>query len=133
MGAWGTGSFENDTALDWCYNLEDSSDTKILWDAIEAVLQEEYLDADIAVEALAALEVAAGLKGRKGKEIPQEVEKWLEENSALRLPDNFYIRADLVLNRIIGSESELNELWEESDSYQEWKKTVSELQSRITS
>jgi len=133
MGAWGAGHFENDTALDWVYSLEESKDEKILWDAIEAVMSEEYVDSDVAVEALAALEVAAGLKGKHSANLPEEVEKWLSKNDTLKLPDNFYGRAKVAMNKIIGTDSELKDLWEESDSFDEWLAEVKDLHTRLSS
>ncbi len=133
MGAWGAGHFENDTALDWVYGLEESKDEKILWNAIEAVMPEEYVDSDVAVEALAALEVAAGLNGKQSTDLPEEVEKWLSKNSTLKLPDNFYGRAKEALDKIIGTESELKDLWEESDSFDEWLTEVKNLRTRLSS
>ena len=133
MGAWGTGHFENDTALDWVYDLEKSKDEKILWNAIEAVMSEDYVDSDIAVEALAALEVAAGLQGRQSTDLPEEVEKWLSKHDSIKLPDNFYGRANDALEKIISAESELKDLWEESDSLDEWLTEVINLRERISS
>ena len=133
MGAWGAGHFENDTALDWVYELEESKDEKILWNAIEAVMSEEYVDSDVAVEALAALEVAAGLKGRQSTDLPEEVEKWLSKNGSLKLPDNYYGRAKEAMEKIIGTESELKDLWEESESFDEWLTEVKNLQTRLSS
>jgi len=43
MGAWGTGNFDNDTALDWVYDLEDREDLSLVVDTIDAVLQEECI------------------------------------------------------------------------------------------
>jgi len=133
MGAWGTKSFENDDALDWVYELEKCNDPKIFWDAVESVIHEEYVDSDIATEALAALEVTAAMKGKNTGELPEEVEKWLSENKEIQLPDNFYTRAEEALNKIMGSESELKELWEESDSYKDWLDNMQDLISRINS
>ena len=133
MGAWGTKSFENDDALDWVNELEKCNDPKIFWDAVESVINEEYIDADIATEALAALEVTAAMKGKNSDDLPEEVDKWLSENKGIQLPNNFYIRAEEALNKIMGSESELKELWEESDSYNDWLDNMQNLISRINS
>ena len=133
MGAWGEGNFENDSALDWCFNLDNCSDTKILWEAVEVVLQEEYVDSDIATEALAALEVAAGLKGQTNPDVPEDVEKWLKDHKDVVLSDSFYERAEECINKILSTQSELKELWEESDNYQEWLNEVNDLRARLNS
>lgn len=132
MGAWGTGSFENDTALDWLFVLEKAKDLTCLWQATEAVFGADYLDSDVASEALVAIELAAGLKGKPNQELPEEVEAWLNDNTQ-ELPSNYYVRAVAALDKITGEESELKELWEESESYQEWLAEISDLKIRLTS
>jgi hypothetical protein len=60
MGAWSGEPFGNDTAADWLWELDDSSD----WDVVRAALDEalepvDGVDADIASTAIAAAEVVA--------------------------------------------------------------------------
>ena len=65
MGAWGTGNFENDTALDWVWSLEESKDLSLVEDAISDVLNSgDCLDADLGCAGLAAAEVVAALRNK---------------------------------------------------------------------
>ena len=64
MGTWGFDTFDNDTAGDWAFGLEDAADLSYVGDTFERVLasEDEYLDVDDACEGLAACEVVARLK-----------------------------------------------------------------------
>lgn len=53
MGAWGHGAFDNDTACDWAYELEQASDLSLVDIALQNVLfvGKDYLDSDVANQA----------------------------------------------------------------------------------
>jgi Domain of unknown function (DUF4259) len=80
MGAWDFGPFDNDNALDWVWDLEESSDTSVLVEAFERVtgIGEEYLESDECCEAIVAAEVVAALKGRPLAKLPEGVKDWVE-------------------------------------------------------
>lgn len=61
MGAWSHEPFGNDTACDWAYGLDEQRDFSLADKAIQAVLDNgnDYLDSDLASEAIAAAEVLA--------------------------------------------------------------------------
>lgn len=136
MGAWGVLAFDNDTACDWGDDLEDAEDLTPVETAFEAVEDagEEYLDQDLACEALAAAEVLARLGGRRGygnaytetvdawvKAHPQQVSKVLTE------------RALKVIERIDGEASELAELWDEAnpEDAKAWRASLKDLAARV--
>ncbi|MFC5402956.1 DUF4259 domain-containing protein [Cohnella soli] len=86
MGAWGTGIFENHDALDWKADLLESQDIDLIQETIEMVIDEEYIEPDLASNALGAIEVLAALQGKPGEEIinnSSQVEglnEWLTSN-----------------------------------------------------
>ena len=84
MGAWGNNTFENDTACDWGYTLEEAADLAPVEAAIAAVLDADgrYIDADAASEALAACEVIARLKGNWGvrDSYTESIDRWVESH-----------------------------------------------------
>ncbi len=131
MGAWGVGSFENDRACDWAYDLEETDDLSLVEDALERVLiaGADYLDVHDAEEALAASEVIARLQGNFG-EYSELVDDWVNANK-LAVPSELARKSHAAIDRIAGAQSELAELWEESESFDEWKESVAELKSRI--
>ncbi|MFJ3902257.1 DUF4259 domain-containing protein [Streptomyces sp. NPDC090025] len=129
MGTWDIGPFDNDTAADFSYRIDaapEANKAAVLLAAFEEVTGtgDEYLDADLGVEAIAAAAlVAAQCPG--GDPVttsygPKEPIPALP--TALRPP------AVAALDRVLGAESELLELWEESDG-EEWKAGVLRLRA----
>ena len=135
MGAWSTESFGNDIACDWAYELEETSDLSYVRETIQRVLDsgDEPLDADVASEAIAAVEVVARLKGNFGlRDADSEAtDTWVETHSQPPPPDLIVLAAQ-ALDRILIQPSELLELWEESDEFEAWKHAVSDLKRRAT-
>ena len=82
MGAWRMGAFDNDTACDWAYELEESSDLSVLDNTFEKVISvgSDYLEAPDAEEAIAAAEVVARMKGKWGERnaYTKTVDLWIE-------------------------------------------------------
>lgn len=134
MGTWGMGAFDNDTAGDWASALEDFGDLSLVQDAVDAVLEtaDEYLDAELAWEGLAACEVVACLKGARGKDNTDDVNAWVEAHP-MKPPDDLVEKGVRAIDRILAPESELLELWEESDEFDQWKASVTDLRRRVSS
>jgi hypothetical protein len=129
MGAWGHRSFENDDALDWVIELESSGQAAIDR-ALTAVTDEaeDYMDACDCTRALAAAEVVAALRGRPATDLPDAAQAWASGSPA---PDDQLVaKAMDATNRIL-ADSELKDLWEESDGYRAWQANVEGLQSRL--
>ncbi|MFO1021580.1 MAG: DUF4259 domain-containing protein [Planctomycetales bacterium] len=133
MGAWSEDTFGNDTACDWTYGLEDVDDFSLVRQAFEAVLNadDDYLDADIASEGLAACEVIARLKGNWGvrNSYTETVDNWVLSHK-IEPPENLIPTALAVIDRVIAPQSELRELWEESGA-DEWLIAVEDLRERV--
>ncbi len=132
MGAWGYGAFDNDDAGDWAFGLEETDDLSLVEEAIDGVLEADgYLDAPAASEALAACEVIARLQGRYGKRdsSTEDVDAWVEAHR-LPVPPELIDRADRAIDRIIGPESELRELWDDAGA-EAWLASVEELRGRV--
>jgi hypothetical protein len=134
MGTWSCEPFGNDTANDWAYGLDERRDFSLVEEAIRAVLDngDDYLDADLAVEAIAAAEVLAKALGRgtQSDAYTEKVDAWLRTVST---PPAGTLLADArrALDRILGADSELNELWEESDEHAEWLERVRAQQAAL--
>ena len=136
MGAWGAGTLENDTAMDFlgALALDGSADDDEI--AVRAALtapgeQEGYLDADLANDALAAAEVVAAAAGRPVATTDESTRTYLE-TVATRSPGLAQLAgaALLVLELVTSEESELRELWEEADPA-EWLAAVDDLRARL--
>uniref|UniRef100_UPI003F4DB3B7 DUF4259 domain-containing protein n=1 Tax=Lysobacter firmicutimachus TaxID=1792846 RepID=UPI003F4DB3B7 len=119
MGTWSHEPFGNDTANDWAYGLEENQDFSLVDEALQRVIDtgDEYLDADVAAEAVAAAEVIAKALGRgtQSDVYTEKVDSWLA-SSAPELEPGLATKAQSALLRVLGQDSELRELWEEGGS-----------------
>jgi len=135
MGAWGEKAFDNDEANDWAYGLADLDDLSLVESAfveLEAVAN-EYVDAHIACNALAACEVLARLQGNFGyrNAYTSKVDGWVASHPIKPSPALLQ-RAHAAIDRILGSNSELLDLWAEGDAGP-WRQSVADLRGRLTS
>ena len=130
MGAWGVGTFENDDAGDWVYQLEEANDLDFLRDTLQAAADPDgYLEAPTCSMALAAAEVVAALAGRPAPDLPEEVRTWVEAHRLTVLPDLRALSVQAVDQVAAGSE--LQELWAESEESGAWVDQLRELRSRL--
>lgn len=132
MGAWGSGVFANDDAMDWIAGLEDTDDLDAVEIALGAVNDEGgYLESPVCSEALAAAEVVAALCRKPGSDVPSEVFEWIARVRPT-------VSADLqesargAIDRILAG-SELQELWDEAGSpdADEWRAELMDLRGRL--
>jgi len=126
MGAWDIGSFDNDDALDWVIELEKARDFSILEAALQTVIDQkgEMPDATDCSIALCAAEVLASLLDNPVSDVPDEVLEWIEDKPE---PSAELIKLGLKAIAVILDESELKELWLETDEYQDWEDNVTSL------
>ncbi|MFD8012932.1 DUF4259 domain-containing protein [Streptomyces sp. NPDC058955] len=132
MGTWDIGPFDNDTAADFSYRVDEAADGKkadVLLAAFREVTGtgEEYLDADFGAEAIAAAAlVAAQCAGGEAVTTSYGPKEPLGD-----LPVELRAEAVAALDRVLAEPSELLELWEESDG-EEWKAGVLKLRGVLT-
>jgi hypothetical protein len=130
MGAWGYGNLENDSVLDWLVELLETDDLSLISEAIEMVLDDSYLDADTASIGLGAIEILGALLCKPGKEeYDDELVEWINQHKGQG--SQLLESTKLALIKILKN-SELKELWQESKLYEDWVKTIKELEVRIT-
>lgn len=135
MGAWGIRPFENDTALDFVADFEDNMSFSYLRRTVEAVITEDYLEADQVIEAIAAMELIAAIKGNPSDDFPdldtitledlQEKYESKVSNYSLSLCED----ALSVIKR--EEDNELFELWDDADASEEWLTTLEDLEDRL--
>ncbi len=133
MSAWGVSAFDNDDANDWAYGLEGTDDLLLVISALGVVeAASDYLEAPDAANALAACEVLARLKGNAGYRNPytEKVDEWVASHPIKPTPE-LIAQASSVIDRILGTQSELRELWEQSDNNAEWQASVEDLRNRM--
>jgi hypothetical protein len=134
MGAWGYLPFDDDATNDWAYGLDDVADLSLVeaaFDEIEAI-GADYLETDIASHALGACEVLARLLGHPAytNAYTEKVDQWVARHKLTPSPA-LLKRASAAIDRILGSDSELRQLWEESDDGDSWRRAIEELRVRV--
>lgn len=133
MGCWGTGTFENDDAMDWAFDLSECFGLDQVDRVLRPARDGDYLEAPDACEALAAAEIVAALLGRPASDLPVDVARWIAEHRGLDARP--YREAALAHARAtLGGNSELRELWAQNEpDFPFWKATVEALIARLSS
>ncbi|MEZ5441727.1 MAG: DUF4259 domain-containing protein [Lysobacterales bacterium] len=134
MGTWSHEPFGNDGACDWADGLSASEGLSLIEESIGQVLDfgEDYLEADVAEEAVAAAEVLAKLLGRgtQSDAYTKGVDQWVATRT-LNPSAELRSKAQQALARILAADSELQELWEDSGECDDWVASLRELQSAL--
>ncbi|MFC9700707.1 DUF4259 domain-containing protein [Streptomyces sp. NPDC056943] len=130
MGTWDIGPFDNDTAADFSYRVDEAPAEKraevlrAAFHEVTAIGDDDFLDSDVSVEAIAsAALVAAQCPGGDPVTTSYGPKQPLPE-----LPAELRPLAVAALDRVLGPDSELLELWEESDG-EEWKAGIRKLRA----
>lgn len=111
MGAWGAGSFENDTALDWADEVTGVADVEAVFTSLPPFDGTTDLDADDASRVIAAAEAVATMMGRVADDVPDDLREMLGETK----PSPALIEmARGSVSRVM-SKSELLDLWAEDE------------------
>jgi len=131
MGAWGMKPFENDSACDWIYDLQEtglkSIEDTFTWEKED----DDYLDSSIGTEIIAAAEVLYGIKNGPREGVPDEVLAEIrkyESNQA----EYLYNKCVKAIDRVMGEDSELFDLWEETgEDFDIWLNDVQALKDGL--
>jgi hypothetical protein len=130
MGAWGLLFNENDDAADWLAEFSDEPNWNLVDHALAAIPNDtkEYVEAPECSQALAAAEVVAAAIGKPSTRLDDGISAWATDNTT-----GGEARADIARIALarIRDNSELQELWEESDEYADWQASVNETVSRL--
>lgn len=152
MGAWGSGVFDNDEAMDWCGDWADAPEGEgtddepgrlafIIGAMAVALEEEEFIDIDTAECALAAAEAVAAAVGKPCAAIKSAVaddeslftlKKWAASKHAETLR-TAKVRelARQAVAAAASDRSEAAELWSESDNHAAWRQGIDDLLTRL--
>lgn len=136
MGTWAMDAFGNDYAQDWAEDLLETSNMDAVEDTLNTALDASSgeLEAPFAAEALVAIEVLARLQGKGGtaSEDSAAVDEWVAARKLkARLRADLQEKALLAIARILSEQSELRDLWAESEHYDAWRASVEDLRDRV--
>jgi Domain of unknown function (DUF4259) len=129
VGAWGTGSFENDDAVDWVAGLGAITPADLTKILVRAADDPEYLEGPAAYVAVAAGEVVAALKSAPGAGMPVAVVEWAGKHPQA-LTAGLTDLAGRAMDRVRRN-SELKDLWMQADGLNDWIAAIGELQARL--
>jgi hypothetical protein len=130
MGAWGAGNFQNDAALDWLGDLQESGDLDQVRSALMEIIDSdpEDLDPDDCCAALAAAEAVAALRGKAHPEPPENLSSWVAAHP--QAPDRMLVDLAKSAVRKLSAKSELRDLWEEGE-FKDWFAAVEDVVRRL--
>jgi hypothetical protein len=128
MGAWGTGSFENDDAKNWLAELGLIVPDDLTQILLRAADNPGYLEAPASRIVVAAAEVIAALNASPSQEVSPEIVKWMTNRQA-STPE-LKALALRALERV-RKNSELKDLWLEADGLNDWIAAIQDLQTRV--
>lgn len=130
MGAWGSGAFENDGALDWLGELRGVASLRRTLGKAEK--GRRALEVDDASAVIAAAELVAAARGHGARGLPQEATEWLAAHAG-RVTAADARLAKQAVGHVLAA-SELQELWEEAGGRADdpWRRSVGRLQARLT-
>ena len=124
-------NFDNDAAIDWLLDFCEEPSIIKIDSALVLILDEnnscEAIDCE---EAITSAEVVAALFGKPFADFPAE-ELTAIKNCGITLPPKYKNRAIEVLTKIL-DQSELKELWAETNEFNEWVTAVNELMKRLS-
>lgn len=130
MSAWGTELFDNDTSNDLLYEIIEAGDDAKTF--IQSLINVELND-DEEFGLLWAYEyIASGaildalLHGNTYEYQAEGFEEWLQAQSLNSIIE--FLPAVLRgLKHVLSENSELNELWQETEDYPEWRSNIEKL------
>jgi len=131
MGAWGHGSFENDSALDWLENAFKPGGAAAVEAALRYAAESEedaYLDIDEASAVVAAAEFVAAARDGDLSKLGTTQSDFAAHRQSLTSP-HLLVLARKALARVV-RKSELQELWTEGQDAS-WQREMSNLLARL--
>ena len=138
MGAWGFKYYEDDDAYDFMDEIEESKSPKeLIEDALDTALKSDFIDSTegnaVIVSATYIDRQTNGTRfSESGTGEILDVDTFPERNPNIDLSD-LKENAVLALKKLLGEDSELNELWlENEEDYTSWRQGIEELIERLT-
>ena len=95
---------------------------------------DEFIDASVAEEGLAAAEVVAWISGNPSRldEAGDDLQEWIE-NQDIDVESGLGALAVRVVDRLFNEPCELLDVWRDSEDFAEWRKALADLKERLQS
>ncbi|MDO5560726.1 MAG: DUF4259 domain-containing protein [Oscillospiraceae bacterium] len=135
MGAWGYSVFDDDSALDFYDTLVENEDGDAFIDQIEEVLnnacESDYLEVDEGNAVLvSSCIIDACINNTEYKFPSDEYSQLISENHKAKLRSLRTTAVDAI-NAVLSENSELNELWYETETYEDWKNSIQKIKENL--
>ena len=130
MGSWGLGNFENDDALDYLAELEESYGADLIVAALNDALIDGYLEMPVASAALVAAEALAAKNMNPRADLPTEIRDWLGR-AKFPLTEQLLRQAHAAVARV-ETDSELAEESTCKPNADEWHAELADLKVRLS-
>ena len=134
MTIWGAQPFDNDGAVDWAFLLVRGSDLSLVEFALARIeaTGSDPVPEPAGVEAIAACEVLARLKGAPGQwnEYADLVGTWAATGYPLEPSAELIARGRAAILRIQEGPSKLRDLWDQNGA-EAWRAALADLDSRL--
>ena len=133
MGTWDYNNFNNDDAAGFIFEVIDLGLEKVIEiiSVVAKTKESDYLEAPMGSAALVVIEIMAAIIGKQSKDFPEALEEWLKHNKDTSIDENIILISQKAIDRIMGNQSEIKELWQESDDYVKWCGAIEDLRIRI--
>lgn len=131
MGVWGVDSFENDDSADWISEFITQPSITAVIDTLTLAAEagiDDYLELAEDAAVLAAAEVIAALNHQPSPDLPEEIAEWVSTQNEID-PDLIELALQAIAR--VKTNSELQDLWQNSTSLDEWLAAVSNLEERL--
>jgi hypothetical protein len=127
MGAWGSGSFENDAAGDFVGEVVDGGGVRVVRAALKSF---DVGDEESGMRAVAAAEVVAAVGGVPVDGLVGEVIEWLGARKRNFAASDAVLALDVV-KRVADEGSALGVVWSESGDVSGWRVGLADLVGRL--
>jgi hypothetical protein len=129
--SWGVASFENDSAVDWFWRLEEATDPgEFMAQAIDDVVgAAEPPGVDDCINGIAAAELCACCAGHPPVVLPDRIQAWAVRNPHAPHPDEIASAVEAV--NLIRAEGALRKIWEDAGDYGPWSVELDDLLARL--
>ena len=135
MGVWFADPFGNNEASDFGDAFLKRPTAEFLSANLRAVSKaptDAYLEAPDCERALAAAKIVAALAGNPAPKLPDDIVAWLAGTPDIKARARLLAESVAAVRRV-AEKSELQELWAEGKSVQEWTAAVEDLKARLDS
>ncbi|HEV8261457.1 MAG TPA: DUF4259 domain-containing protein [Burkholderiales bacterium] len=122
-------AFGNDEAADWALGFLDANKpAEFLASTLDLAKGDDYLEAPDGSQIVAAAVIAAAC-GNPPQGLPDNVREWVRGKEAP--VKNLAPAALAALQRVQGEQSELRELWQESDDFSVWRSDLDAISAAL--